>query len=405
MSVQPALVAAPPRFALRMWAFFAGYFVFSGVTQPFFPVWLQARGLSEVEIANCVALPAILRVLLTPAAGMFADRVPHRRVAAIAFTLPAVAIFLLASRAEGYVPLLVITGAAFTLWALALPVAEALALTGVRRFGLDYGRMRLGGSVAFIVTNLGSGALLSFLDVGAIYWFMLATLAVATVVALALPVTPPAVRALDDRMRRPQHRNPRKLLAQPAFLALLCVGGLIQASHAVLYSFGSIHWQALGFNGFDIGIFWATGVACEIIVFSQSGAAIRIFGPLGILVLGGLAAILRWAVYATDPGFLGFAVLQALHGLTFGATYLGTQHAIARLIPEELTASAQGIYSMVAGLLLAAATFLAGPLYGTLGGRAYLVMIAFPALALVILAVYRVVLRVPRQPHNAGSGG
>jgi PPP family 3-phenylpropionic acid transporter len=388
-----------------MWAFFAGYFVFSGITQPFFPVWLQARGLSEIEIANCIALPAFLRVLLTPAAGIFADRAPHRRVAAIAFTLPAAAIFLFARQAQGYVPLLLITGATFTLWALALPVGEALALTGVRRFGLDYGRMRLGGSVAFIVTNLGGGALLSFLDVGAIYWFMLATLFVATAVAFALPVTPPAVRALDDQTRPPRPRSPRKLLAQPAFLALLCVGGLIQASHAVLYSFGSIHWQGLGFSGFDIGIFWAAGVACEILVFAQSGALIRRFGPLGVLALGGFAAILRWAVYSADPGFLGFAVLQALHGLTFGATYLGTQHAIARLIPEELTASAQGLYAMVAGLLLAAATFLAGPLYAALAGRAYLVMIAFPAVALLILVVYRSVLTVSAQPHNAGSGG
>src|SRR6185295_7591486 len=151
MTVQPALAAAPPYFALRMWAFFAGYFVFGGVSVPFFPVWLQARGLSEVEIANCVAIPAIVRVLLTPLAGRFA---------AIAFTLPAMAIFLLAWRAEGYLPLLLITGASFTLWALALPVAEALALTGVRRFGVDYGRMRLGGSVAFSITNVGSGALL-----------------------------------------------------------------------------------------------------------------------------------------------------------------------------------------------------------------------------------------------------
>jgi PPP family 3-phenylpropionic acid transporter len=404
MFVPPAAVAAPPRFALRMWAFFAGYFVFSGVSQPFFPVWLQTRGLSEVEIANCVALPALLRVLLTPAAGMFADRAPHRRMAAIAFTVPAMLMLLLAWPARGYVPLLLITGAAFTLWALTLPVAEALALTGVRRFGLDYGRMRLGGSVAFIVANLGSGAILSWLDAGAIYWFMLASLAIASAVAFAMPTTPPAVRALDDRVR-PQARSPRMLLIRPGFLAFLLVGALIQASHAVLYSFGSIHWQQLRFSGFDIGIFWAVGVACEILVFSQSRMAIRIFGPFGILAFGALAAILRWAAYATDPGFLGFAVLQGLHGLTFGGTYLGTQHAIARLIPEELTASAQALYAMVAGLLLSAATFLAGPLYQALGSYAYLVMIAFPAAALLILAVYRSVLRIPPQPHSDGSGG
>src|SRR5258708_6553991 len=168
MTVKPAFAAAPPNFALRMWAFFAGYFVFGGVSVPFFPVWLQARGLSEVEIASCVAIPALVRVLLTPLAGLYADRAPNRRFAAITFTFPAMLIFLFAWQAHGYWPLLLITGASFTLWALALPVAEALALTGVRRFGIDYGRMRMGGSIAFIITNLTSGALLSVLDVGTV---------------------------------------------------------------------------------------------------------------------------------------------------------------------------------------------------------------------------------------------
>jgi PPP family 3-phenylpropionic acid transporter len=405
MTVKPAFVAAPPYFALRMWAFFAGYFVFGGVNVPFFPVWLQARGLSEVEIANCIAIPAIVRVLLTPLAGIFADRAPNRRFAAIAFTVPAMLIFVLARQAHGYLPIILITGASFTLWALALPVAEALALTGVRRFGIDYGRMRLGGSVAFIATNLGSGALLSILSVEAVFWFILAALVSSAAVAFALPVTPRAVRALDDRTR-PEPPRPRKLLAHPAFLALLVVGGLIQSSHAVLYSFGSIHWRALGFSGFDIGIFWAMGVFCEIVLFSQSGSLIRTFGPFGLLVLGAVAAMVRWALYATDPGFLGFAVLQCLHGFTFGATYIGNQHAIARAMPEELTASAQGLFAMISGLLLAGATFLAGPLYHSLGAHAYLAMIIFPALALAILALYRILIGTPpRQPHSSGAGG
>ena len=122
--------------------------------------------------------------------------------------------------------------------------------------------MRLGGSVAFIVTNLASGALLSVLDVDAIFWFVAAALISSTAVPSPLPVTPPAARALDDR-ERPEPPRPGSSSPIPAFLALLFVGGLIQASHAVLYSFGSIHWRSLGFSGFDIGIFWATGCSAK----------------------------------------------------------------------------------------------------------------------------------------------
>lgn len=392
MPVSSAARAAPPGFALRMWAFFAGYFILGGVAVPFFPVWLDARGLTDVEIANCIAIPMLVRVFLTPLAGMFADRAPNRRFAVVVFTVPALIIYLFAWPAVGYWPILLITGAAFTLWGLALPVAEALALTGVRRFGLDYGRMRIGGSIAFIVTNLGSGALLGFFHVEAIFWFIAAAFFASAVVSFGLPVTPPAVRALDDKTR-PEPRPARAVLGHPGFLALILVGALIQASHAVLYSFGSINWGTLGFTGFDIGTFWAISLAAEILLFTFSGTVLRAIGPLGLLVLGALAAIVRWFFFAEDPGFFGFAALQALHGLTFGATYLGNQHAIARTVPEEMTASAQGLFGMVTGLLMAGTTFLAGPLYASFGADAFLVMIVPPALALLILVAYRFLTR------------
>jgi len=392
MSPFSAARAAPLGFAVRMWAFFAGYFVLGGVAVPFFPLWLDGRGLTDVEIANCIAIPALVRVFLTPLAGMFADRAPNRRFAVVAFTVPALIIYLFAWPAEGYWPILLITGAAFTLWGLALPVAEALALTGVRRFGMDYGRVRLGGSLAFIITNLGSGALLGFLDVEAIFWFIAVALFTSVIVSLSLPVTPPAVRALDD-VSRPKPPSARAVLGHPGFLALILVGALIQSSHAVLYSFGSIYWGTLGFSGFDIGTFWAIGIVIEILLFSFSTAAIRAVGPFGLLVLGALAAIVRWALFAEDLGFLGFAALQALHGLTFGATYVGNQHAIARTVPEEMTASAQGLFGMVTGLLMAGTTFLAGPLYASFGADAFLVMIVPPVLALLILVAYRFLTR------------
>ncbi|MBN9022699.1 MAG: MFS transporter [Rhizobiales bacterium] len=198
MTLPPAPTAAPPRYALRMWMFFAGYFVFGGISIPFFPVWLDSRGLTDVEIATIVAVPGLLRVFLTPFAGMFADRAPNRRFAALCFTAPAAAIFLFAWWAQSFTALLVIVALSFTTWGLALPVGEALALTGMRRFGLDYGRMRIGGSVSFIVANLGAGAILSILHAAAIFWMLWAALLITVMTAFFLPVTPPTVRALDD---------------------------------------------------------------------------------------------------------------------------------------------------------------------------------------------------------------
>ena len=96
----------------------------------------------------------------------------------------------------------------------------------------------------------------------------------------------------------------------------------------------------------------------------------RRIGPFGFLALGGVAAIVRWLLFPLEPGFVGYAALQGLHAFTFGAVYIGNQHAIARAVPEEVTASAQGIFAMVVGLFMAIATLAAGPLYENFGGNA-----------------------------------
>jgi PPP family 3-phenylpropionic acid transporter len=258
----------------------------------------------------------------------------------------------------------------------------------MRRFGLDYGRMRLGGSISFIVANLGSGLLLTLLHAEAIYWMIFAALSLSALVAFGLPVTPPAVRALDDKAKRPRPAF-WPLFRNPAFLTLVCVGALIQSSHAVLYSFGTLYWRSLGFDGVAIGAFWAIGVICEIMMFNWAAPLMRRIGPLGFLAMGGVAAIARWLLFPHDFGFPGFALLQAMHAFTFGAVYLGNQHAIARAVPEEVTASAQGIFAMAIGLFTALATFAAGPLYEAFRGDAFAFMAILPVVALAVLLVYR----------------
>jgi PPP family 3-phenylpropionic acid transporter len=108
-----------------------------------------------------------------------------------------------------------------------------------------------------------------------------------------------------------------------------------------------------------------------------------------LLVIGAIAAMLRWGLFAFDLGFAGFAALQALHCLTFGAAYLGNQHLIARTVPEEMTASAQAIFRMIQGVSLAATTAVAGPLFEAFGQQAFFAMVVPPAIAVAILAGHR----------------
>ena len=397
--------AAPTLYGQRIALFFGGYFIFAGVLLPFFPVWLQSRSLNESEIALCLSLPLALRVFLTPFAASFADRAPNRRFAIRLFVGVALLAFLCAWPASGFWLLLLTTGTAVVFWHFSLPVAEALALTGVRRFGLDYGRMRFFGSVTFILTNLAGGAVLGAFAAGNIYWLLLAGLLVCFATAFILPVTPPAIRALDDGKRKAR-RPFREIVARPAILTLFLASGLVQAGHAMVYGFGSLYWQGLGFSGVEIGAFWATGVICEICLFIWSGAVVRRFGDLGLLGIGIGGALLRWCLFPFVGDAWSVVLVQSLHGLSFGASYLGLQHFIARVVPDDMTASAQGIYAMISGIIMAGMTAACGPLYATFGAEAFALMAVPAALAAILLVATQRLSRAERlQPQTSGEGG
>ncbi len=79
-----SMAAAPQfstdRFALKLGLFYAAYFFFGGVQLPFFPLWLEARGLDARTIGMVIAVPTLMRIVATPIITHAADR--HRALKA-----------------------------------------------------------------------------------------------------------------------------------------------------------------------------------------------------------------------------------------------------------------------------------------------------------------------------------
>lgn len=170
-------------------------------------------------------------------------------------------------------------------------------------------------------------------------------------------------------------KDVRALFASPVFLLFLISASLVQASHAVYYGFGTLHWRAIGIPAGTIGALWATGVMAEILLFAYSRAAIARIGMTGLILAGALACVFRWVWTAQDPSLWVLFPLQTLHALSFGATHLGAIHFITAAVPERYAATAQGIYaSFSMGIIMGIMTMISGPLYDALGGHAYLAM-------------------------------
>lgn len=388
-------------YGVRVSAFFAALFLIYGVHLPYLPVWLEWRGLDPTQIGIATALPFFLRLIATPTIAFFADR--HHNHARIILWLAWVALGagLVLSGVDGFWPILIAAAALAVSFTTVMPLTETIAIAGVRR-GLDYGRMRLWGSLTFIAATFIGGASVDWAGPAAGIWLIVAGCAVTVAAAYLLPDKTATARSGARLAARaetgalepaPAPVQPRRgidraivlrLMSNPLFMTFLIAIGTVQAAHATFYTFGAIHWQANGLSSAWVGALWAIGVLTEVSLFAVSGWAVSRFGAVGLMLLGAGAAVVRWLAMSTDPGLAWLIPLQVLHGLTYGASHLGAIHFISRAVPETAAGTAQAFYATIAmGVLQGAATLLSGVLYKTYGGGAYLAMVILAVIGLI----------------------
>jgi PPP family 3-phenylpropionic acid transporter len=355
---------------LKLGLFYAAYFLFGGIQLPFFPVWLEARGLDAATIGLVIAVPMLARIAAVPFITRAADR--HRAIkATLVICSAAGALAMLAvGFADGAIAILIVFTVAAVAVAPVMALADAYALTGLGERGRAYGPVRLWGSVAFIAANVGAGVLLGVIDAVHLIWLIVAALVAALLAAIALDPLQARTGAAE------QAASPRALLRDPAFLAVAAAAALTQGSHALYYGFSTLDWRAAGFDGVSIGVLWGLGVLAEVVLFACSARLPAALGPLVLLAVGSAGAVLRWTAMAFDPPAAALPALQLLHACSFGAAHLGAMGFLARAVPRELAATAQGFAATVSGIVMALATGLSGLLYAVAGGGAYLAMAA-----------------------------
>ncbi|WP_170985169.1 MFS transporter [Roseomonas sp. AR75] len=362
---------------LRHAVLFAAQFFVVGVTLPFLPAVLAARGLTPTEVAAALATGSALRLVAGPLGGRLADALggPRGLLAAGAAVAALAASGLLV--ASGFLLVLLSYAAMSIAMAPIVPLTDAAAVAASRREGFDYGRVRSAGSVSFILAALLAGQVVGAFGTQAATPMIVAGLLATSLAALALPAAPrhPAAR----RGGLAGFLAPLRIRGFPW---LLLVSALVQGSHAFYYAFGTLHWRAAGLGDGLIGALWATGVIAEIALFFWGRGVATRLGPVGLSLVAAGAGVIRWGALAltTDPLLL--FPLQVLHGATFGAQHLAAMMVLGRIVPPAQAATAQTLHAALGvGFATGALTFASGPLYASFGGGGYLAMALLCALA------------------------
>ena len=361
----------------------------NGVSLPFAGLWLKAQGFTAVQIGGLLAAPMLARLVTGPVIAVWADGFTTRRVPIALLGAVACVAYVVAWLGDG----LVLKGLAWfvaaTAMAALIPLTDVLNLEAARRSRFPFSWPRGCGSAAFVTANVLAGAALSGASVdGVIVVVSLASGLMALTAAILLP--PEGVGQVSRA--RDRFAGVGRLVRDRRFMTALLAIGAIQATHGFYYGFSAIAWKAQGIDERTTGLLWAFSVVVEIgfMWWLEPWRRARRIGALTMLGIGGAAAIVRWTALAFVPPLWILWPLQALHALTFAATYLAGVEIVERLAPPGAHTAAQTLNSVVAaGVLIGLATLAAGPLYAQFGNLGYLAMSGLAVIGLIAAASLR----------------
>lgn len=341
-------------------AYYFLLFAYLGAMMPWFPPLLEERGFDERLIGLALLAVQLPRAFLPPAWGWAADRLASARSILIATSLLAgLASVALAFSAPIWVVFVLLLVHGFFLVPL-FPLAETLTFEALGDRSERYGRVRLWGSVGFIVAALGLGELVDLVGMSLIPWVTGSFLVIGGLLAFAIPTRPASAR--------PARRIASEPFPWRRFAPLLVAVMLGQASHGAYYAFFSIQLSRQGYSALTIGFLWALGVVAEIALLGVSSRPLSRLGLRGALLWALGLASLRWLATSTQPPLALLAIVQLLHAASFALLHVASVQLADRLSPPGRKALGQSLISAFGyGLGLGVGTALAGAFATALG--------------------------------------
>jgi PPP family 3-phenylpropionic acid transporter len=364
----------------RLAGFGAAYFFASGAFLSYWPVWLRDRGISDPEIGTLFMSRQMVSVVSVLGIGILAHRLGRLRGLLLALSAAAIVMMGAYEMAHSFLVLLLIGLVWGCIWSPTMALYDGVLVTESKARGFVYGNLRILGSVAFI-----SGTMLCGLGVD--IWGPPAVLFVGWIGAILML---PLAFALPRSDGRPRDSHApfglMDLLRNRSFQLFMVATGLAQASHAVLYSFGTLTWRGAGLDDVTISLLWGESVAVEILLMAVSSWLMPRIGVTGLMAIGLACGLVRWTGMAFTTELWALVVLQALHAGTFAACHLGAMGFIQRCLPPSGVALGQSIYyALGTGATQAVIFQLAALLYARVGQHAFLGMTAISATGLAAM--------------------
>ena len=435
----------------RFSVYYAIVFGSIGSAYPFVALWMKDIGIPASMIGIIVAAPSVVMLATTLTLGRWADNLRDRRFAIIACNWVVLVAQLLLFLSTGM-------WLVFAVWLICgvvmyakMPITDASALSLTRRNGSDYARVRVFGSIGYVLMLMVAGFAYERWGIGIFVYFLAAVNVVRVIFAYCLQPMPrqvtqdlsaPATQpnqvsghnayeqtghnvfqnSLQNSGKEPgrnidaaQDSGPRADANSPVIpistvkstahahrttqsttlyapMILLTLGGaaLINASHAMVNIYGILLWTEQGMSEWVASSAIALGVVVEVALMWWFKSLTQGVSARACLMFAALLGMVRWSLLAASPTVPIIFVAQALHGVTFGVTYLAGALFISRRVPEHEGARGQSMLATIGTACMALSIYGCGLLYDSEASGVYWAMAGICVIAILcLLSSYR----------------
>jgi MFS transporter, PPP family, 3-phenylpropionic acid transporter len=365
----------------RLSGFYLFYFASLGAMLPFWGPYLKARGFDPAEIGELMAVIMVSKLIAPNILGWIADHTGHRMPIVRLASLLAVLCFIGVFYVQGFWWLAIVMMLFSFFWNASLPQFEAVTMSHLKDRIQHYSRIRLWGSIGFILTVGLLGMLLERQGVEVVPQMVLLLYIGIFLISLIVPEKGAFHPAAEQG-------SIMQVLRRPEVLALLIVTFLMQASHSTYYAFYSIYMEEAGYSSSAIGELWALGVIAEVGVFLIMHRLLQRWGARRVLIASLAIAVVRWALVGLAPENLPLVLLaQLMHAATFGTFHAAAIHLIHHYFVGRHQGRGQALYSSVSfGAGGAVGSLLSGYLWSGIGPAATYGVAAGYALLAVFVA-------------------
>ena len=289
------------------------YFSILGLVVPFVGVFLDGKGFSSTEIGEILAIVTASKIFGPSLWAVLADKTGQQLTIIRLGALLAVSFFSFLFWLNNYWPI-TFTLAIFSLfWTAILPQLEVLTLNSVRKSPKIYARIRLWGSIGFIVMAVLAGDLIeryshdAFTILGLV---VLLALYLSTLVLKQPKVHLSHITATSTIKSK---------VLNLSFIVFFAAGLMLQISFGPYYSFFALFLRDLEYTGIVIGLMIGLAVVAEIIVFIYVGQLFKSFTIKGLLIFSLFITAIRWILLAQyGDNFWMLVFSQLMHAASFG---------------------------------------------------------------------------------------